>query len=227
VVLAAAIGLHALRRGLLRDAQSRWAFVALFVAAGVYTAVILQSNVNIGLRHAFPVYPFVFIAVGLAAGRMWSAGRAARALAILLAVCLVAETAAAFPDYINFFGIAAGGAGNGYQLLSDSNLDWGQDLTALAAWRRQHPDVVLYLDYFGRADPAAYGIQYVNLEGGYQFGPPFEMPDRPGVMAVSATNLHLAGAFDPPPAWYALIKGRAPREILNGTIYLFDVNPGP
>jgi hypothetical protein len=225
VVLAAVIGLHAARRGLLRDANNRWAAIALGAGAIVYAAVIVTSNVNIGLRHAFPVYPFVFIAIGVAAGRMWRFGHAAQAMVILLAIGLAVETAAAFPNYISFFGIASGGASNGYNLLSDSNLDWGQDLPALAQWQREHPGTLLYLDYFGRADPAAYGIQYVNVEGGYQFGPPFMMPGLPGVLAVSATNLHLASAYDPPPSWYGLIKGRQPRAILDDTIYLYQIDP--
>jgi len=223
-VLATRAALLALRRGVWRDPTTRWAAIALLLPALAYAAVMLTSNVNIGLRHAFPVYPFVFIGIGLTAGRMWTASRTARMVLAVLAIGLAVETAAAFPNYISFFGIACGGPSSGYDLLSDSNLDWGQDLPALAQWQRNHPDVPLYFDYFGRCDPAVYGIRYFNLEGGYPWGPPPVMPDRPGVLAVSATNLHLAGAYDPPPPWYGLIKGRKPREILCGSIYLFDVH---
>ncbi|HUB26762.1 MAG TPA: hypothetical protein VL992_15155 [Tepidisphaeraceae bacterium] len=224
VVLAAWIGLGAVRRGLLRDSSRRWSALCLLIPAGAYAMVAITSNVNIGLRHFFPVYPFVFIGVGLAVDRIWRAGAAGRVVVLLLGLGLAVETAAAYPNYIDFFGIASGGPSAGYSLLSDSNLDWGQDLPLLAAWQRAHPDTPLYLDYFGSCDPAAYGIRYVNLEKGYEFGPPPQEPDRPGVVAVSATNLHLLNAYDPPPHWFRLIKGHTPEAILGGSIDLFRLD---
>jgi hypothetical protein len=187
-----------------------------------------MSNVNIGLRHFFPVYPFVFIGVGLTASRLWASGRLARCLVLLIGLGLAVETAWAFPNYINFFGVLCGGPAAGFNLLSDSNLDWGQDLPALAAWQQEHSDVPLYLDYFGRCEPAVYGIRYFRLQTVQEagaVGPPSVVPDRPGVIAVSATDLHLALAADPPLPWIGLIKGQNPTAVLNGTIYLFRIDP--
>lgn len=203
----------------------RWEVLAIAIPAAAYGVVAITSNINIGLRHAFPIYPFVFIAVGVAAARAWAVSKSARFVIVILAAGLAVETAAAYPNYINFFGVACGGEKAGFWLLSDSNLDWGQDLPALAEWQHQHPDVPLYLDYFGRCDPAAYGIRYFNLPDGYEYGPPPTEPDRAGVAAVSATQLKLLNAYDPPPRWFELIRGRQPAAILNGTIYLFDIPP--
>jgi hypothetical protein len=223
LVAAAWIGFRAARR-IWRDQTSRWALVALGIPAGAYAYIAITSNINIGLRHFFPFYPFVFIGIGLAAARLWQSGTFARVLVSIVGIGLVAETVAAYPNYLNFFDILIGPK-NGYSLLSDSNIDWGQDLPALKAWQDKNPDVPLYLDYFGRCDPAAYDIKYFNLEGGYEYGPPFVIPDRAGVIAVSATNLHLAQAYDPPPPWYDFIKGHEPEQVLNGSIYLFRINP--
>jgi hypothetical protein len=238
-LLAAGLALwcavRALRKGALRDPAIRWSAIALILPAAAYATAAITSNVNIGLRHAFPVYPFVFIGIGLAAARAWSAGRGARGIVLLLAVGLATETAAAFPNFISFFDIAW--RDSAYGLLSDSNVDWGQDLPALRQWQVKHPDVTLYLDYFGRADPAAYGIQYENLAvfdnhgklgGSYPWGPPpVTLPDTPGELAISSTNLHLAGGLAnvPPAPWFGLISGRQPDEILNGTIYLYRIGP--
>jgi 4-amino-4-deoxy-L-arabinose transferase-like glycosyltransferase len=228
VVLALSIGVGAGRRGLFKSAQNRWNALAMVIPAAAYATAAITSNVNIGLRHAFPVYPFVFIAVGLAVARVWPQGPVVRAIAVLLLGGLGVETAAAYPNYIDFFSVAVGGSSAGYDLLSDSNLDWGQDLPLLKQWQEAHPTTPLYLDYFGRCDPAAYGIEYFNLpdENGkpsYEYGPPPVMPNGPGVIAVSATYLHLARAYAPPPQWLRFIHSQKPQAILGGSIYLFAI----
>jgi Dolichyl-phosphate-mannose-protein mannosyltransferase len=223
VVLSLWIGFGAARRGLLRKSNHRWAALCLILPGAAYALIAISSNVNIGLRHFFPVYPFVFIGIGLAIDRLWHAGAGGRWMVAFLGFGLAIETAFAYPNFINFFGIACGGRSAGYSLLSDSNFDWGQDLPLLAAWQRANPDTPLYLDYFGGCDPSAYGIEYANLPDGFEFGPPPREPDRGGIVAVSATNLHLLTAYDRPPHWFGLIKGRTPISILGGSIYLFKV----
>ena len=39
-----------------------------------------------------------------------------------------------FPYYLTYFNELVGGAKNGYIYVTDSNLDWGQDLKRLAKW---------------------------------------------------------------------------------------------
>jgi hypothetical protein len=51
-------------------------------------------------------------------------------------------------------------------LLSDSNLDWGQDLKGLAEWREQNRGKPLYISYFGTADPRYYIPDAIILPGG-------------------------------------------------------------
>jgi hypothetical protein len=93
----------------------------------------------------------------------------------------------------------------------------------LAKWQRENPQTPLYLSYFGLADPAYYGIKYTPLLGGYGFDSNPAWPGGACVLAVSATNLqglfvdpNLSGKF------YQPLAGRPPREILGGTIYLYD-----
>src|SRR2546426_11865603 len=47
---------------------------------------------------------------------------------------LFRSTLAARPYFIPFFNVLAGGAKGGVNLLSDSNLDWGQGLPAPRRW---------------------------------------------------------------------------------------------
>ena len=184
---------------------------------------IVASNLDLGIRYALPLYPFLYIVLGGAASFVWSRGRAARVVIALLGVALAVESFAAFPNYISFFNAPAGGSRGGLRLLGDSNLDWGQDLPALAKWQREHaPDQPLYLAYFGTADPAFYGIRYVNLPGGYRFGPSPRWPDVPGVVAISASVLQ--GPRLPPALrlMYARIAQHEPIAVLGGgTVYLY------
>jgi hypothetical protein len=64
-----------------------------------------------------------------------------------------------------------------------------------------------------------------NPQGAYPWGPPPVTTYSPGVLGISATNLHLVERQEPSPPWYELIRGHEPREILCGSIYLFDIQP--
>ncbi len=50
---------------------------------------------------------------------------------LLLIAWLVAETAFAYPNYLAYFNETVGGPKNGYKYVTDSNVDWGQDLKRL------------------------------------------------------------------------------------------------
>jgi hypothetical protein len=218
--LAAGIGVASLLRRRI-DPETAWAMVCLLVPAAIYLAVAMSSHLNLGLRHVLPVYPPLFVAAGVALARVWRirpaiAGAAAGALLCGLATA----TLLAWPDYIPFFNAAAGGTRGGLRLLGDSNLDWGQDLKALGGWQRRHPDVRLYLDYFGAVDPRL----YVRAE---RFDPSaLAWPGEPGVLAVSATNLQGIYLSPPARAFYAPLRRREPRAVIGGSIYLFDVPGG-
>ncbi len=207
-------------------AEQRWLAICLALPAGLYTVMLMRSNLNLGLRHILPVYPLIYLGVALAAASAWRRfNRIASRVSVLLVVGLAMETGSAYPNFIPFFNVAAGGARGGIELLGDSNLDWGQDLKPLSDWYKQwkvgHSGERFYLSYFGRADPAYYGIDYVNLPGGFPYGPEHQMPTAPGVIAVSAT--HLQGLYIPPEfrPLYAQIRARKPIEVIGGSIYIY------
>src|SRR5438093_1002341 len=132
-------------------------------------------------------------------------------------------TLAAFPDYIAFFNALF--RPSRIALLGDSNLDWGQDLKSLAAWQRRNPDRLLYLAYFGQADPGYYGLTYRKLPTASTGEPGTEMPARgePAVIAVSATHLQAIYIHDPRlAAFYGELLRRRPLAVFGGTIYVFD-----
>ena len=120
-------------------------------------------------------------------------GGAALAAALVLAAAgwYGVSVARVHPHYLAYFNEAAGGPANGYRLLVDSNLDWGQDLKGLGPWLAAHGIPRAKLSYFGTADPEYYRTP-VDLLPGYMLPRPREevRSVAPGdVVAVSATNL--------------------------------------
>ncbi len=202
--------------GRLRLLGRSWLAICLLTPAIVYTAMAMRSSLNLGVRHMLPVYPLAFVAIGVVLSRH-------RKLATGLLILLAIETLSAYPDYIAYFNAAVGGSRGGARILADSNLDWGQDLTTLAEWQESHPQTKVYLSYFGTALPYAYGVSATSAVAGYAYDPGSSMPDQPGVLAVSVTQLqglYISNEYKP---FYESLRRKPPREILGGTLYLYDV----
>jgi hypothetical protein len=134
----------------------------LAIPVFVYFAFTLTNSFNIGIRHLLPIYPFLcaFMAIVL-----FDVIRKPyiKVMASVLVLLFMAESAAAYPEYLSFFNAAAGGPKNGYRYLLDSNLDWGQDLKRLGQYAESRKIESLCLSYFGSADPTFYGIHSQHL----------------------------------------------------------------
>lgn len=160
---------------------------------GLYALFSLMSHLNIGHRHILPLYPILYIAAGALAGPLLAPGRLrVGLLALLLAGQAIASMRIA-PHYLAFFNTLAGGPANGWRLLVDSSLDWGQDLPGLKAWLDKHLPTAgepVYLSYFGTGSPGYYDIQAVRLPQFFRLGeiePWYEMAG--GTYCISATML--------------------------------------
>ncbi len=162
----------------------------LWLPVAVYLGLTLTRGLNIGHRHLLPVYPFLFVAAGRCATlvRGW---RPLPAAVLAAAAWYAISVLRVHPHYLAYFNEPAGGPANGYRLLADSNLDWGQDLKGLGAWLRDHGIPRAKLSYFGTADPEYHRVP-VDLLPGYMLPRPRQeiRSVEPGdVVAVSATNL--------------------------------------
>ena len=159
------------------------------LTAAVVWLVALRSNLNIGDRHILPVYPALFLTLGLLARR--------RALLGTALVFLAAHAAASFairPHYLAGFNALAGGPAQAHRLFVDSSLDWGQDLPALrdTLTPLRTPGENIYLGYFGSAWPLHYGVRPTAFlpTPTYVVRPPLLPYDyAPGLYAISATIL--------------------------------------
>ena len=209
--------------------RNAWVICAAIVGPLFYMAMAMRSNLNIGLRHIFPVYPFLFVFLGVIAAQSFNRRPKLTCWIVsLLFLGLACETWAAYPNYIPFFNVAAGGSRGGLGLLSDSNIDWGQDLPALAHWQREHEDRQLFFCEFGLPDPRYYGLHYIEMTGSQLSQPDETVPSGlPEVYAISAVQLQ--GPYSTPYeiGIYSRFLKEKPLEVLNGTIYLYDAPPPP
>ncbi len=102
----------------------------------IFMAAAMLSPLNVGVRHILPALAAGLILLGYAAVAYAPRPIITKALAFLLCLALLVESATAWPNYIVHFNPLAGPRQNLYRNFSDSNLDWGQDLPALNTWAR-------------------------------------------------------------------------------------------
>lgn len=196
-----------------------------------YFAFSMTTDINIGYRHILIVVPFMALFIARQLPFWWRTprrfGRMVPTIASICAGWLLVITLWIAPHFLAYFNAFAGGPDNGYRALVDSNLDWGQDLQALADWMAQTGTESVYLSYFGEGRPAYYGIDYTGLPS---YPPrlmnphaqPFYPDDpAPGIYAISATNLQ-GVLFDDHDllAWF---RDQSPIDKIGYSIFLYDV----
>lgn len=203
--------------------RAEWHFV---FPALLFLVAAMTSWLNLGIRHLAPIVPLLCLFASRIAAPEPERGRLRYATAGLLAAGQVIASLVSYPDYLAFFNLAAGGPDNGYRLLGDSNVDWGQDLRGLAEYLRERNAGPVYLSYFGYADPAYYGIDSISLPA----WPPPRVPAQdfyplnpaPGLYAISANNLiglHLANSDT-----FGYFQPREPVARIGHSIFVYEVS---
>jgi hypothetical protein len=166
-------------------------FLFTALPAAVFLVGAMASGINLGVRHVLPIYPyFVLLAAAGCRALRASPARVLRLAPVALVTLAAVEFAMAYPETLSHVSVLAGGSSRARQLLTESNVDWGQDLKRLRGWMDAHGVRHINLAYFGSVDPKYYGIDCTHLPG----GPLFAMgavhrPDLPGYVAISATVL--------------------------------------
>ncbi len=164
----------------------RFRSLALLLPAALVTAAAIRSHFNIGVRHILPVYALLAVAgAGLLAARL---PKLFPAVASALVLGSGISLALAHPAEISYFNFLAGGPEGGARWLSDSNVDWGQDLKRLGDFLREKgwEDSTTIVAYAGL--PMNYYSPRARV-----LGP--DVPLAPGRYAVGATVEAVGPAF--------------------------------
>lgn len=189
--------------------QNRTTQYLMFSFILLYAFVSITGKLNIGFRHLFPLLPLLYVLITKTVfdffKRHYNDKATRKTIAIILGgfiLCIMAIPVLAYPNYLSYFNIAAGGHLNGYKYVTDSNYDWGQDLKRLTnfvdlhnrckagtasmseekecALTADYPSIdTIRVDYFGGGSPAYYlGNKFIPWWG--------ERDPEPGWYAISS-----------------------------------------
>lgn len=188
----------------------------ILLSAAFLLLASMASPLNIGVRHVLPVTVLLSLIAAPAIARVRHSVEWAVMFALWLGLLTCSQR------YLSFFNLPAHLIGP-EKLLSDSNLDWGQDLARLSEWRRVHPEGRLYLAYWGTPDPAAYGLDVTHLPNTYPYGTPPQQPTTErGYVAVSVTYLQPLPKIPP---FYQRLLQRPPIAKIGDSIRVWDLPP--
>lgn len=204
-----------------------------FIALYWYSSV--TSPLNIGIRHILPTLAFIFILVSgqiilllkknaeKSSALFW----AKYVLLSALIIWQVYSVVSVYPSFLAYFNEAVGGPANGYKYVTDSNLDWGQDLKRLAKFIDEKNIDKIYVDYFGGAVPSYYlDEKYLSWWGDRS---PLDLKQG-GWLAVSATYLQ-GGRGTPVPGYtgatgyYNWLNKFEPQAIIGHSIFVYYIPP--
>lgn len=146
---------------LARPKVEHWReLVFLIVPAAIYFGVAMASTMNIGIRHILPVYPFLTILAGWSAWRLIQRQPLWCYVVALLLVWNIVSSLRTFPVYLAYSNEWWGGPSKTYRYLSDSNVDWGQQLKATKKYLDSRHVQNCWFAYFAEVvvDPTYYGV---------------------------------------------------------------------
>jgi hypothetical protein len=208
-----------------RRPERRWLdTLSLIVPASLFLGANMLLSANPGVRYVLAIYPFLFVAAGHLVGRLPSRTQTVALLGALGA--LAATTVPSAPHQIAYFSHFIGGPDRGHEWLSDSNIDWGQDLGGLADWLNERGQPPVYLAYYGRFPPSYYRIrlQYLPsfIRPAVEANASMVVDPAPRYAAVSVTNLH--GTYLEKPELYAWLRAREPIAKIGYSIFIYDLS---
>jgi len=216
-------GVKAIRK---RDLDYMW-ILAPFV---IYTIYVLFSRIDIGVRYYLPAYPFLFMLGGALLASLLKSRQAARAgmlAAIAVLTWIGIEAVRAFPNHVSYMNQFAAGKPH-WWYLSDSNVEWGDDIPALAAYLRARGETRVRASFLGDFLVLHhYGVEPLRMIN--ENNQPLE---RSRYAAIGASFLN--GSTTPDflingrPAtedervnFFARYRDKTPEAVFGGSIYLY------
>jgi hypothetical protein len=223
---------------------------AMLLWLAIYWAASINSSLNIGVRHLLPTYPFAILLVSGQIARMTKNAKnqiqnsaEQNTIKILnprisfvvliftfsfLLSWYVVENIKVYPYYLAYFNQVAGGPSGGYRYVTDSNLDWGQDLIRFSNWVKKNNIPKIEFDYFGWADQSYYlGSHFEWLwREKYQSAEDFKARNKSdGWLAISATYLQETQGPKERPQYpnYLWLNSYQPVTVIGHSIFVYHI----
>jgi hypothetical protein len=200
--------------------------------------LVTWTGIDLGVRLILPGYVFALALAGRAATIETPRLRWAARIALL---ATIASSAAVFVvdggDELGYLN-EAGRAGGGRMFwLSDSNVDWGQDLYRLADYLHAVDAPPVYLAYFGGGSPTYLGLAHETLPtappGFHPDGDVIEDDSRAAApchadrQLIAISQLRQLGVFEDRADVYAWLSALTPVAQLGTSIRVYDVTRDP
>ncbi len=202
-----------------------WSRVWVWLLVGGIAGASLISRVNIGYRYLLPILPLLFVLIGGIWPTLRARGRWVLGLALLW---LVVDSAWLHPNYLAYFNQVVGGPNNGWRVAADSNLDWGQDVAALADFERAHLPEPYQVAWLGSVPLGVYGIENGRPMPIWPHGreepltDPFYSPmPAAGSYVLSATQLQ--GVYLKNADRFAWFQEQEPADRIGYSLFVYDV----
>jgi hypothetical protein len=202
-------------------------FLFLLAPLAIYSVIAMSSHLNIGIRYFLPAYPFLLILGGallsrIVALRLKPAGIL---IATLLLGWMVFEAARTFPNYMPYMNQLASSHPH-WWYLSDSNVEWGDDVGELARYLKAHGETrVRGALSGGPITLTQYNIEYVDLVSGRGTA----LDTRYTAVGAAELNGSVVPSDDAIPgrrpgeatSYFAIYRERQPEAVFGNSIYLF------
>lgn len=181
-----------------------------FVAGGMFMLFMMFfSHINNTFRYLLPAYILFIFGTSQIINLINLKKLKIQIFIIVVFSSLLLTSLFSFPYDLSYTNELTGIPPQGYKFLSDSEVDWGQDLKRLADWLKMQKliDKEITLSIVTTADPASYGIRYKPLR--------FDDLDKlQGLVVLSAANLMLGDHTVTSTPEYKLGMIRAPLDAL-------------
>jgi 4-amino-4-deoxy-L-arabinose transferase-like glycosyltransferase len=204
------------------------ALLILLVPFALYTALMMASPLNIGVRYYLPAYVFLLILSGALLDALFraKAGRIAAVATGVLALAWISfEALRIYPNYMPYLNQFASARPH-WWYLSDSNVEWGDDAKELAAYLRARGETrvrAMLLGGFATLD--FYGVNYQDA-----LAPTTDPPPRYTALGASFLN----GSTVPPYEvqgqrvsdeirvnTFRSFRRRKPEAVIGNSIYVY------
>ncbi len=239
----------------VKDHFAEFALISFFI---IYWASTLKTNLNIGVRHILPTLPVLYVLISGQISH-WLRFPIKSILEkqktniietlknikdlivlsfktyfkylmlILLLIWYAGGIFQVYPHFLAYFNELVGGPQNGYIYVTDSNLDWGQELKRLNQFVEKNNIGEIYVDYFGGGSVQYYlGGKFKSWWGTRD---PKDIPQN-GWLAVSATFLQggrglPVPGFKEPTGYYGWLFKYEPVAVIGHSIFVYQITTSP
>jgi hypothetical protein len=216
--------------------KREWQMLFLLVPFALYTVFVMLSPIDIGVRYYLPAYGFLFILGGGLFDRLLRRHHKDRSNLVAVAVVLLSfswmgwEVVRTYPNYMPYMNQLASARPH-WWYLSDSNVEWGDEVKELAAYLRARGETrtralllggyvtlgfygVEYLDALPSGTPNSATPRYLALGASFLNGstvPGYKLDGRP------VSEAERVNTFDE-------FRRRQPEAIIGDSIYVYRMH---